>query len=339
MRKILRKTNSSIGKELGALTALVLLCVIMSISSPHFLSLTNLMNILRQSTLIGIVAAGMTFVIITGGIDLSVGSVLSLASCITAGMIVNHEMNVWVSVFAGIILGAFLGFLNGLMITCIPLPPFIATLGIMGVARGLAFVYTGGAPIYTFPESFKFLGQGMIGPIPFPGHPDGRRLYHLLYSTEADEIRALYLRDRWQRRSGDSLRNSTGRYKAIVYSLTGAFAALAGMVLAARLDAATSVAGDGFELDVIAAVVIGGTSLSGGQGGVIGWLIGALIMGVVRNGLNLLLVSSHWQRVILGIIILAAVTVDVLRKKGVFLKATKYKGVIKGDPDQVQESI
>ncbi len=339
MRKILRKTNSSIGKELGALTALVLLCVIMSISSPHFLSLTNLMNILRQSTLIGIVAAGMTFVIITGGIDLSVGSVLSLASCITAGMIVNHEMNVWVSVFAGIILGAFLGFLNGLMITCIPLPPFIATLGIMGVARGLAFVYTGGAPIYTFPESFKFLGQGMIGPIPFPvilmvvvyiifyillkRTKLGRYTYAIGGNEEAAILSGI----------------PTGRYKAIVYSLTGALAALAGMVLAARLDAATSVAGDGFELDVIAAVVIGGTSLSGGQGGVIGSLIGALIMGVVRNGLNLLLVSSHWQRVILGIIILAAVTVDVLRKKGVFLKATKYKGVIKGDPDQVQESI
>ena len=133
----------------------------------------------------------------------------------------------------------------------------------------------------------------------------------------------------------DSLWNSTSRYKAIVYSLTGALAALAGWCWPPA-DAATS-AGDGFELDVIAAVVIGGTSLSGGQGGVIGSLIGALIMGVVRNGLNLLLVSPTGS-VILGIIILAAVTVDVLRKKGVFLKATKYKGVIKGDPDQVQES-
>lgn len=320
MHKTLKKHNSTIGKELGALTGLILLCVIMSFSSPHFFSLTNLMNILRQSSLIGIVAAGMTFIIITGGIDLSVGSVLSLASCLTAGMIVNYGWNVWLSVLLGILIGALFGLFNGLLITRIPLPPFIATLGIMGVARGLAFVYTGGAPIYTFPESFKYIGQGMIGPIPFPvilmiliylvfyimlkRTKLGRYTYAIGGNEEAAILSGI----------------STGRYKAIVYSLTGALSALAGMVLAARLDAATSVAGDGFELDVIAAVVIGGTSLSGGQGGVIGSLIGALIMGVVRNGLNLLLVSSHWQRVILGLIILAAVTVDVLRKKGVFIK-------------------
>lgn len=310
-------------KELGALTGLLLLCVIMSLSSPYFLSLTNLMNVLRQSTLIGIVAAGMTMVIITGGIDLSVGSVLSLASCLTAGMIINQGWNVWLSVAAGILIGAAFGLINGLLITVIPLPPFIATLGIMGVARGLAFVYTNGAPIYTFPKSFRYLGLGMIGPVPFPvilmaliyvifyvllkRTKLGRYTYAIGGNEEAAVLSGI----------------PVGKYKIIVYSLTGALAALAGMILAARLDAATSVAGDGFELDVIAAVVIGGTSLSGGQGGVIGSLIGALIMGVVRNGLNLLLVSSHWQRVILGLIILVAVTVDVLRKRGIFAKVRR----------------
>ncbi|QTL96753.1 ribose ABC transporter permease [Iocasia frigidifontis] len=315
MDKSLKKVSSSIGKELGALTGLILLGVIMSFSSPHFLTLTNLMNILRQSSLIGIVAAGMTFIIITGGIDLSVGSVLSLSSCLTAGMIVNYGWNIWLAIMLGLLIGALFGLINGLLITQIPLPPFIATLGIMGVARGLAFVYTGGAPIYTFPESFKYIGQGMIGVIPFPAilmllvylvfflvlkrTKLGRYSYAIGGNEEAAILSGI----------------STGRYKAMVYAMTGFLSALAGLVLAARLDAATSVAGDGFELDVIAAVVIGGTSLSGGQGGVIGSLIGALIMGVVRNGLNLLLVSSHWQRVILGLIILAAVTVDVLRKK------------------------
>jgi ribose transport system permease protein len=297
------------------------LCIVMSFASPYFLSLTNLMNVLRQSTLIGIVAAGMTMIIITGGIDLSVGSVLSLSSCLTAGMIIWYGWNVWLSVALGIIIGAVFGLLNGLLITQIPLPPFIATLGIMGVARGLAFVYTGGAPIYTFPKSFRYLGQGMIGPVPFPvilmliiyvlfyillkRTKLGRYTYAIGGNEEAAILSGIQV----------------GKFKTVVYALTGALAALAGMILAARLDAATSVAGDGFELDVIAAVVIGGTSLSGGQGGVIGSLIGALIMGVVRNGLNLLLVSSHWQRVILGVIILVAVTVDVLRKRGVFVKS------------------
>ena len=311
----------SFRKELGALTGLILLCIVMSFASPYFLSLTNLMNVLRQSTLIGIVAAGMTMIIITGGIDLSVGSILSLSSCLTAGMIIWYGWNVWLSVALGIIIGAVFGLLNGLLITQIPLPPFIATLGIMGVARGLAFVYTGGAPIYTFPKSFRYLGQGMIGPVPFPvilmliiyvlfyillkRTKLGRYTYAIGGNEEAAILSGIQV----------------GKFKTVVYALTGALAALAGMILAARLDAATSVAGDGFELDVIAAVVIGGTSLSGGQGGVIGSLIGALIMGVVRNGLNLLLVSSHWQRVILGVIILVAVTVDVLRKRGVFVKS------------------
>ena len=311
----------SFRKELGALTGLILLCIVMSFASPYFLSLTNLMNVLRQSTLIGIVAAGMTMIIITGGIDLSVGSVLSLSSCLTAGMIIWYGWNVWLSVALGIIIGAVFGLLNGLLITQIPLPPFIATLGIMGVARGLAFVYTGGAPIYTFPKSFRYLGQGMIGPVPFPVI-----LMLIIYVLFYILLKRTKL-GRYTYASGGNEEAAilsgiqVGKFKTVVYALTGALAALAGMILAARLDAATSVAGDGFELDVIAAVVIGGTSLSGGQGGVIGSLIGALIMGVVRNGLNLLLVSSHWQRVILGVIILVAVTVDVLRKRGVFVKS------------------
>ncbi|HLV10796.1 MAG TPA: ABC transporter permease [Halanaerobiales bacterium] len=313
-RKIMR-IRKTLGKELGALTGLILLCVIMTIASPYFLTLTNIMNIFRQSSLIGIVAAGMTLIIITAGIDLSVGSVLSLASCITAGFMVDFGFSVWLAILAGLILGSLLGLINGLLITKIPLPPFIATLGIMGVARGLAFVYTGGAPIYSLPEGFRFLGEGMIGPVPFPvilmlaiyaiffiilnKTKLGRYCFAIGGNEEAATLSGI----------------QTHKYKAMAYLLTGFLAALAGMVLAARLDAATSVAGDGFELDVIAAVVIGGTSLSGGQGGIIGSLIGALIMGVVKNGLNLLLVSSHWQRVILGLIILAAVTVDVLRKK------------------------
>ena len=310
----------SFRKELGALTGLILLCIVMSFASPYFLSLTNLMNVLRQSTLIGIVAAGMTMIIITGGIDLSVvGSqpvqlfdrwndhLVWLERVVIRGAGHYYRCCIWPA--------------ERLAYHPDPAASFIATLGIMGVARGLAFVYTGGAPIYTFPKSFRYLGQGMIGPVPFPvilmliiyvlfyillkRTKLGRYTYAIGGNEEAAILSGIQV----------------GKFKTVVYALTGALAALAGMILAARLDAATSVAGDGFELDVIAAVVIGGTSLSGGQGGVIGSLIGALIMGVVRNGLNLLLVSSHWQRVILGVIILVAVTVDVLRKRGVFVKS------------------
>lgn len=313
--KIFKKFKNSLGKELGALTGLVLLGLIMTFATPYFLTVTNLMNILRQSSLIAIAAAGMTFVIITGGIDLSVGSVLSLSSCLTAGMMVSLGWNVWLSILLGLLIGTLLGVLNGVLITRVPLPPFISTLGMMGVARGLSFVYTDGAPIYGLPESFKYLGAGMIGPIPFPAilmviiyiisyfllnkTKIGRYAYAVGGNEEAAVLSGI----------------DTKKYKTIVYALTGLFAAVSGMILAGRLDAATSVAGDGFELDVIAAVVIGGTSLSGGRGKIIGSLIGALIMGVVRNGLNLLLVSSHWQRVILGLIILLAVTVDVVRKQ------------------------
>jgi len=313
--KMINKIKDLLGKELGALTGLILLGVIMTFASPYFLSVTNIMNILRQSSLIAIAAAGMTFVIITGGIDLSVGSILSLSSCLTAGMMVSLGWNVWLAVFIGLIVGIILGIVNGVLITRVPLPPFISTLGMMGVARGLSFVYTDGAPIYGLPESFKYLGAGMIGPLPFPvvlmaiiylisyfllnKTKVGRYAYAIGGNEEAAILSGI----------------NTKRYKTIVYALTGLFASISGMILAGRLDAATSVAGDGFELDVIAAVVIGGTSLSGGRGKIIGSLIGALIMGVVRNGLNLLLVSSHWQRVILGLIILLAVIVDVIRKQ------------------------
>jgi len=313
--KIFKNIKDSLGKELGALTGLLLLGIIMTLATPYFLTLTNLMNILRQSSLIAIAAAGMTFVIITGGIDLSVGSVLSLSSCLTAGMMVSLGWNVWLAVLLGLLIGALLGILNGVLITRIPLPPFISTLGMMGVARGLSFVYTDGAPIYGLPDSFKYLGAGMVGPIPFPAILmaiiylisyfllNKTKIGRYSYAVGGNEEAAIL--------SGID----TKKYKTIVYALTGLFAALSGMILAGRLDAATSVAGDGFELDVIAAVVIGGTSLSGGRGKIVGSLIGALIMGVVRNGLNLLLVSSHWQRVILGLIILLAVTVDVVRKQ------------------------
>jgi len=303
-------------RELGALTGLIILCVFLAIRQPEFLQLQNLMNVLRQVSMIAITAAGMTGVILTGGIDLSVGSVLSLSACGAALSIKRWEWASGPGILFGLGIGTLCGIANGGLVTHVPLPPFIATLGTMGIARGLTFVITGGQTVYQLPEAFRYLGTGMVGRIPFPvilmtfifagmhvllTHT---RLGRYIYAIGGNETAA--------RLSGVAV----NRGKMIVYMLTGLLAGLSGLIYAARLDAAAPEAGDGFELDVIAAVVIGGTSLSGGEGRVLGSLVGALIMGVVRNGLNLMVVSSNWQRVIIGAIIIIAVTIDVIQRRG-----------------------
>jgi len=311
----LRIGGTSIFRELGALTGLVFLCISLSLLSPDFLRLSNLINVMRQVTVIAIMTAGMTFVILTAGIDLSVGSILGLTSCIMAGLIKSLGIPVCLSVGAGLLLGALLGATNGLLITKARLPPFIATLGMMSVARGLAYVYTHGAPIYGLPSSFRFLGEGMWGPLPFPV-----LLMVLVFSTAHLVLTRTRLgRYAYAIGGNEEATRLSGvpvdRYKLWVYCISGFLAAVSGAILAARLDSAVPVAGTGSELDVIAAVVIGGTSLMGGEGKVTGSLIGALIMGVVRNGLNLLLVSPYWQSVVIGLIILLAVAVDLLRRR------------------------
>lgn len=310
-----QKIKLFLQREMGALIALLVLCIVMTIGSPYFLSLSNMMNILRQSSLIGIVAAGMTMILITGGIDLSVGSILSFASCVGTGMIVYYGFNVWASVFGGLMFGSLLGYINGILIAKVKLRPFIVTFAMMGILRGLTFISMDEAQINKLPEKFKIIGNGMIGFIPVPVIimvVIYVFAYFFLYKTNIG--RFIYaIGDNEEAALFSGIKVS--KYKIIVYTLTGFLSALAGLILAARLDVASAVAGDGFELDVIAAVFIGGTSFKGGRGKLFGSFIGAMIMGIVKNGLNLFLVSSHWQRVILGIIIIVAVSIDVLRRK------------------------
>ncbi len=301
-------------KEGGILIVFLLACLVLSIVSPYFLTVDNLTNVVRQFSMTAIIAVGMTMVIITAGIDLSVGSIVGFTGCVVGWMLVDGY-TVWFSIFIGLLLGTLVGFINGSLIVWIGLPPFIATLGTMGIARGLALVITRGYPIQPFPEDFLYIGQGYIGPIPVPvfimlgvlilGHiflsrtTYGRYLYCIGSNPTAARLSGINVR----------------KILLMAYTITGFVSAISAVILIARLSSAQADNGTGWELDVIAATVIGGTSLAGGEGTIVGTLIGAAMMGVIRNALVLLRVSVYWQTVVIGLVIVAAVSLDVLRQR------------------------
>lgn len=300
---------SGILRGLQSLIGLIGLCIILTLLSPRFWTTGNILNVLRQTSLNAIMAIGMTFVILTGGIDLSVGSVLAFSGIVAAGL--SHSgVHALVAIIAGLIIGTVLGFINGLSVTKGNVPPFIATLAMMTMARGATLVYSNGQPKTGLGDSFSFLGNGKILSIPFPVIVLLLVLiiaYYILSQTATGRyIYATGSNERAARLSGIK----TDRIKILVYAISGFTAALSGMIVTSMLNSASPTAGTGAELDAIAAVVLGGTSLSGGQGGVAGTIIGALIIGVLNNGLNLLNVSSYYQQLIKGIVILAAVLID-----------------------------
>ncbi len=305
------------GRELGTLAGLVLLCAALWALTPHFLTISNLLNIAQQTSINAIIAAGMTFVIISGGIDLSVGSVLALSGVVLGGLLVgNHSMVVGLA--GGLLVGLLCGCVNGVLVSVGGLPPFIATLGMMSVCRGLALLYTDGRPVSGFSDAFRFSANGEVVRIPMPviimlavyavaGFVLGRtKLGRYTYAIGGNEQAA--------RLSGVNIRLC----KTAVYGIAGLLSGLAAVVLTARLNSAQPIAGIMYELDAIAATVIGGTSLMGGEGKMRGTLIGALIMGVLRNGLNLLDVSSYVQQTIIGSVIIIAVFLDLILKRRSF---------------------
>lgn len=295
-------------QRFGLIISFLLLCIVLALLSDRFLTVSNAVNVLRQSSINGIIAVGMTFVILTAGIDLSVGATLALSTVVTANLL-QQSIPVLLAVLIGLALGAVLGLLNGLIITKARVPPFVATLGMMTVARGLALTYTQGRPITGLPDAFRFIGTGSLGPVPMPIIIAGltflvgwvllkrTRMGEYIYAIGNNPVAARY--------AGIA----TDSYVTFVYVLAGLLSALAGMILVARLNSAQPTAGIAYEFDAIAAVVVGGTSFAGGEGSLGGTLLGVLVIAVINNGLNLLNVSSFYQPVVTGIVIALALLI------------------------------
>lgn len=301
--------------NLTPIIVLVVLCVFMGFLSPVFATSPNLVNIMQQITVNAIIALGLTVVIFTGGIDLSVGSILAICGVVMGKLIVEMKMPPAVAIVVAIIIGAVCGTLNGILISRFKLQPMIATLGMMSIARGAALTLANGKTITGYPASFRWIGSGRIMDIPvqillmlllyaimyyvLKYRKFGRYIYSIGGNEEATRLSGI----------------DVMKYKTLAYTVCGAMAAVAGIVLVSKLNSAQSIAGEGYELDAIASAVIGGTSLLGGSGSVWGTLLGAIIMGVIRNGLNLMNVSSYLQKLIIGVIIIAAVLLDSFRNR------------------------
>jgi|SRR5690625_4616124 len=294
--------------EILTLLGFFVLCAFFSIFTNEFFAVTNITNIVRQVSINGILAVGMTFVILTGGIDLSVGSVMAFAGTMMAGFMINMDITPVLAVVLGISLSALLGYINGLFVAYAKIPAIIVTLAMMEIARGLSLLYTGGYPLSGLPGSFGLIGRGyLFGFIPIPAiimlivfvlayiilnHlPLGRYIYAIGGNEEAVRLSGI----------------KVNRIKTIVFLISGITAGISGLIMTSRLSSGQPMAGVGYELDAIAAVVLGGTSIAGGRGHIFGTLLGALLMGVLSNGLNLMGVSPYVQRVLKGVIIIAAI--------------------------------
>ncbi len=314
-RKLGLKNIGNASNILGILFALIIMSTILAIATNSFLKPSNLLNVLQQISINFTLALGMSYIILLGGIDLSVGSNVAFSGLVMAILMKHMMFPVWLSILIGILVAVFIGFLNGFFITFFNLPPFIATLGMMSIARGMAYTITGGQPVYTFPSSFTAITGRFFG-IP---------LFTLLIMIFLFIIAMYVLKfTRYGRsfyaiggnRSCAKLSGiSVKKIEASAYMISGFCCGVAAMILTSRLDSAVPTNAEGSELEAIAAVVIGGISMSGGEGSISGTLIGALIIGVIANGMNLLYVPQGAQRVVKGAIILIAVIIDVLRRR------------------------
>jgi ribose transport system permease protein len=298
------------GRQYGPLMALIGLSIVLWILTPHFLTLPNLLNVAEQTTIIAVISVGMTWVIICGGIDLSVGSVVAFSGVVLASTL-QAGWPLPVALVIGLGTGLAVGLLNGILVTRGRLPPFIATLGMMSVARGVALMFTQGRPISGFSELFRRISTGDILHIPVPVLI--MALVYLLSHTLLTKTR--FGRHVYAVGGNEEAANLSGvsvsRVKALVYAQCGMLSGLAAILLTARLNSAQPIAGIMYELDAIAATVIGGTSLLGGEGTIFGTLVGALIIGVLRNGLNLLGTPSFTQQVVIGSVIIVSVLLDM----------------------------
>lgn len=305
-------------ENLGIIVAFLVLCVFLSVfpkTSGSFFTRQNIFNVLRQISTNLFLACGMTMVIILGGIDLSVGSIIALSGCISAGCVARYNLPLPIALLMGLLVGLLVGMFNGAVISKTTIPAFIVTLATMNIAKGLAYVYTGGSPVRVVTKEWQFLGAGYVGIFPTPvvilvivliitaiimnKTKMGRHMYAVGGNQQAAEFSGIKVE----------------KVKFFVHAFSGLMAGLAGIVLASRMYSGQPTAGDGAEMDAIAAVVVGGTSMAGGSGKIGGTIIGGLIIGVLNNGLNLLNVNSFWQYVVKGVVILLAVFLDYFRNK------------------------
>ena len=311
----LRERLSGAISQLAAAGALIVVFVFLSFASPVFLSADNLFNIGAQTAVVAVIAIGMTLVIITAGIDLSVGSVAALAGVLGVMMMSQAGLPVPVAILGGTLVGALCGLVNGLLVSVAGLNPFIATLGMLTVARGLTYIFTNAVAVFGAPNSFRLLGQGVIGPIPIP------ILMIVLVAAAGYVVLARTRLGRYAYAMGSNLEAARlsgipiRRYLTSVYVISGALAGFGGMIAASRVNSGQPNFGIGLELDVIAAAVIGGASLFGGQGTVVGTLIGAFLVALIRNGSVLLDINTFYQQVIIGVVIWLAVIWDQYRRR------------------------
>ena len=306
-------------ENLGIIVAFLVLCVFLSVfhqTSGSFFTRQNIFNVLRQISTNLLLACGMTLVNILGGIDLSVGAIIALSGCISAGCVARYNLPLPIALLMGLLVGLLVGMFNGAVISKTTIPAFIVTLATMNIAKGLAYVYTGGSPVRVVTKEWQFLGAGYVGSFPTPvvilvivlintaiimnKTKMGRHMYAVGGNQQAAEFSGIKVE----------------KVKFFVHAFSGLMAGLAGIVVASRMYSGQPTAGDGAEMDAIAAVVVGGTSMAGGSGKIGGTIIGGLIIGVLNNGLNLLNVNSFWQYVVKGVVILLAVFIDYFRNKG-----------------------
>ena len=309
-----KKLGSS-GSVLGILIALAALCLDLAIASPVFFTASNFLNVFQQIALNFVVAVGMTFVIISGGIDLSVGSNIALSGLLMGILMKNFGVPVILTIIVCILFSGLIGLINGMLISFLNLPPFIATLGMMSIVRGAAYTVTNGQPIYTFPKGFTAISS-RVGGIPLYSTLILIAVfllgwYILRYTRIGRFTYAVGGNENCAKLSGINLK----KVKCFVYMFSGLCCGVAALLLSSRLDSAVPTNADGQEMDAIAAVVIGGTSMSGGEGSMFGTLIGILIIGIIANGLNLLGVAQGPQKMVKGLIIVIAVIIDVIRRK------------------------
>ena len=317
MKKIKRsKLLTVYGPQTSTAIALFLLGLVLSFMSESFLTAGNLLTVMLQTSVSSLLGLGITFIIITGNIDLGVGAVLAFSASVAGYLMNNYGLNPVLAIFLIFLLGAMTGLISGIVITSVGIPAFIVTLGSMQIWRGLGLQITNGSTAFGFSEIIKFWGQGKIGLIPVPVIIV--LIVYLIGGFILNKTKlglntyAIGGNENASRLSGINV----NRTKIILFTLNGFLCGLAGLVMMGRMDSSTGIMADGYEMDAIAATIIGGASMSGGEGRVWGTLIGALLMGVLRNGLNLLGVSAYWQKVAIGLVVVVAVSIDGLRRKG-----------------------